>query len=148
MDVKFIKEINLFFFSKKVGKSFKIQYCYFFPNVDRFLSVVDSSFSSLSSFISNEVVAQKINSSEWCLRSWVRSYPGLPFYFFSCSKSPENSGSVKNRRRKACIYPALIREIFSRCEPLSSGVIMCMYGNFTFRLVTVWFSYLIAHVVD
>ncbi len=61
----------------------------------------------------------------------------LAFYIFSCSISQENSGSVKNRRRKACIYPALIREIFSRREPLSSCVIMCMYGNFTFRLVTV-----------
>jgi hypothetical protein len=31
-------------------------------------------------------------------------------------------------------------EIFSRRGPLSSGVIMCMYGNFTFRLLTVYVS--------
>ena len=82
-------------------------------------------------------VAQRISSSQWCLRSQDRSYPVLAFYVFSCRISPENSGSVKNRRCKTCIYPALIREIFSRRGPLSSGVIMCMYGNFTFRLVTV-----------
>ncbi len=57
---------------------------------------------------------------------------------FSCSILLENSGSVKNRRSKAEIFPALIREIFSRRGPLSSGVIMCMYGNFTFRLVTMY----------
>jgi hypothetical protein len=85
-------------------------------------------------------VAQRINSSRWCLRSQVRSYPVLAFYVFSCSISPENSGSIKNRRCKTCIYPALIREIFSRRGPLSSGVIMCMYGNFTVRLVTVYDS--------
>ncbi len=83
------------------------------------------------------IVAQRMNSSEWCLRLQVRSYLVHAFYFFPCSISRENSGCVKNRRRKACIYPALIREIFSRRGPLSSGVIMCMYGNFTFRLVTV-----------
>ena len=82
-------------------------------------------------------MAQRISSSQWCLRSQDRSYPVLAFYVFSCSISPENSGSVKNRRCKTCIYPALIREIFSRRGPLSSGVIMCMYGNFTVRLVTV-----------
>jgi hypothetical protein len=42
---------------------------------------------------------------------------------------------------KACIYPALVREIFSRTEPLSSCVIMCMYRNFTIRLVTVYTPY-------
>ncbi len=65
----------------------------------------------------------------------IRSYPVFAFYFFSCSISRENSGSVKNHRSKACIYPALIREIFSRHGPLSSGVIMCMYGNFFNNLV-------------
>ncbi len=59
------------------------------------------------------------------------------FSLFSCSISRENSGIVINCRNKACIYPALKREIFSRHGPLSSGVIMCMYGNFTVRLVTV-----------
>jgi hypothetical protein len=38
----------------------------------------------------------------------------------------ENSGSVKNYWSKACIYPVLIREIFSCYGPLSSGGIMCM----------------------
>ncbi len=138
MDVKCTKEMNLFYpFLRKQESLSKYNIVIFSPNVDRFLSVVDSSFSSLSFPMCNGVVAQKINSSEWCLRSQVRSYPMLAFYIFSCSISPENSGSVKNRRRKACIYPVLIREIFSRREPLSSGVIMCMYGNFTFRLVTV-----------
>jgi hypothetical protein len=82
-------------------------------------------------------VVQGISRSEWCLRSQVRSHPVLAVYFFSCSISRENSGSVKNCRSKACIYPALVREIFSRRGPLSSGVIMCMYRNFTVRLVTV-----------
>jgi hypothetical protein len=60
-------------------------------------------------------MAQRMNNSEWGLRSLVRSYPMLTFYFFPCSISRENSGSVKNRRRKAgIIYPSLIREnIFS-----------------------------------
>ncbi len=40
-------------------------------------------------------VAQRISSSQWCLRSQDRSYPVLAFYFFSCSISPENSGGVK-----------------------------------------------------
>jgi hypothetical protein len=82
-------------------------------------------------------VAQRISSSQWCLRPQDRSYPALAFYVFSCRISPENSGSVNNRRCKTCVYPALIREIFSRRGPLSSGVIMCLYGNFTVRLVTV-----------
>ncbi len=82
-------------------------------------------------------MAQRISSSRWCLRTQDRSYPVVAFYVFLCSISPENSGSVKNRRCKTCIYPTLIREIFSRRGPLSSGVIMCMYGNFTVRLVTV-----------
>jgi hypothetical protein len=82
-------------------------------------------------------VVQGISSGEWCLRSWVRSYPMLALYFFSSSISRENSGSVKKFRSEACIYPALIRKIFSRLGPLSSGVIMCMYRNFTVRLVTV-----------
>ncbi len=82
-------------------------------------------------------MAQRISSSQRCLRSQDRSYPVLVFSFFSCNISPKNSGSVKNRWCKACIYPALIRDIFSRRGPLSSGVIMCMYGNFTVRLVTV-----------
>ncbi len=86
-------------------------------------------------------VAQRISSSQWCLRSQNRSYRALAFNFFSCSISPENSGSVKNSWCKACIYPALIWEIFSRRGPLSSGVIMCMYGNFTVRLVTVHIHY-------
>jgi hypothetical protein len=85
-------------------------------------------------------VVQGISSGEWCLRSWVRSHPVLALYFFSSSISRENSGSVNKFRSEACIYPALIRKIFSRLGPLSSGVIMCMYRNFTVRLVTVWGS--------
>ncbi len=46
-------------------------------------------------------VAQRISSSRWCLRSQDRSYPVLALTFFSCSISPENSGSVKNRW---CVY--------------------------------------------
>ncbi len=83
-------------------------------------------------------VAQSIIGRERCLRLQVRSFPVFAHHVFSCSISRENSGSVKNRRSIACIYPALIRKIFSRRGPLSSGVIMCMYGNFTFRLVTVY----------
>ena len=56
------------------------------------------------------------------------------------SASRENSGSVKNYWSKACIYPALIWEIFSRYEPLSFGGIMCMYWNFTVHLVTVYYG--------
>ncbi len=40
-------------------------------------------------------VAQRISSSQWCLRSQDRFYSVLAFYVFSCSISPENSGSVK-----------------------------------------------------
>ena len=82
-------------------------------------------------------VVQGISSGELYIRSWVRSHRVLALFFFSCSISRENSGSVRKFRSEACIYPALIRKIFSRLGPLSSGVIMCMYRNFTVRLVTV-----------
>ncbi len=82
-------------------------------------------------------VVQGISSSEWCRRWQVRSHHVLARYYFSCSITRENSGSFKYCRSKACIYPSLVREIFSRRGPLSSSVIMCMYRNFTVRLVTV-----------
>ncbi len=97
---------------------------------------------------SKAAVVQGISSSKWCIRSQVRSHPVLVLYFFSYSISPENSGSVKNCRGKACIYLALVWEIFSRRGPLSSGVIMCMYRNFTVRLVTVCCLTLIWRAID
>ncbi len=75
---------------------------------------------------------QRISSGEWCRRSLVRSQLVLALFLFFMQHI---AGKF---RSKACIYPASIREIFSRRGPLSSGVIMCMYGNFTVRLVTVY----------
>ncbi len=68
------------------------------------------------------------------------------FTFFSAVYHGKIPEVLKNRRSIAGIYPALIREIFSRRGPLSSGVIMCMYGNFTLRLVTVQYSSPISHL--
>jgi hypothetical protein len=41
-------------------------------------------------------VAQRMISSEWCLRSYRFGPTCADIVFFSCSISPENSGSVKN----------------------------------------------------
>jgi hypothetical protein len=62
------------------------------------------------------------------------------FTFFHAVYHGKIPEVLKTAGAQACIYPALIREIFSRLGPLSSGVIMCMYGNFTVRLVTVWIA--------
>ena len=106
--------------------------------INLFYSILKKTKLLIFLHILKVAVVQGISSGEWCLGSWVRTHPVLALCFFSRSISRENSGSVKNCRSQACIYPALIRKIFSRLGPLSSGVIMCMYGNFTVRLVTVY----------
>ncbi len=62
MDVKCMKEINLFYSFTR--KTFKIQSCYFFLLPWKI------------------VVAQRMNSSEWCQRSQIQSYLVLSSYFF------------------------------------------------------------------
>jgi hypothetical protein len=106
--------------------------------INLFYSILRKTKLLIFLFIFTVAVVQGISSGEWCLRAWVRTHPVLALCFFSRSISRENSGSVKKFRSEACIYPALIRKIFSRLGPLSSGVIMCMYRNFTVRLVTVY----------
>jgi hypothetical protein len=81
-------------------------------------------------------VVQGISSGEWCLRSWVRTYPVLALCFFHAVYRGKIPEVLKNSGVRHVFIPLLYGKYF--LGPLSSGVIMCMYRNFTVRLVTVW----------